>query len=68
LFEVLPFVNDDPESSVNDWHAKGYKEKVKWRFLNELPRDGKPGRPPLVLGFWRDGKQFNTEEAFITES
>ncbi|KAH6661890.1 beta-lactamase-like protein [Halenospora varia] len=63
LFDVLPLLNQDKENTVNDWKEKGYKEMVRWRFLNELPRGGKPGREPIVFGFWRDGKQVNVEEA-----
>jgi hypothetical protein len=53
---ILPLLNDSKEE-IGDWEAKGYKEATKWRFLNELPRDGKQGRPRIVNGFWRDGKQ-----------
>jgi hypothetical protein len=42
---------------------KKYKEKLRWRFLNELPRDGKPGREPIVFGFWREGKEVSVAEA-----
>jgi len=48
---------------LNDWQVKGYKEMTKWRFLNELPRNGKPGREPLIFGLWRDGKLVGVEEA-----
>lgn len=64
LFEVLPLLNTDKEANVNDWKEKLYKERTKWRFLNELPRHGKRGREPMVLGWWRDGKQASVEEAF----
>lgn len=64
LFEILPLLNQDAKSTVNNWQANGYKEKTRWRFLNELPRNGKPGRPPLVEGFWRGGKNVDTSEAF----
>ena len=63
LFEVLPLLNDGPRNEINGWKEKGYKEMLRWRFLNELPRDGKPGRKPIVLGFWRDGKEVSAVEA-----
>ena len=63
LFEVLPLFNANPESNINDWQEKGYKEKTRWRFLNELPRDGKPGREPVISGLWRDGRELSVQEA-----
>jgi hypothetical protein len=63
LFEVLPLLNACPTNALNDWQEKGYKETTKWRFLNELPREGKPGRQPLVFGLWRDGKLVDVNEA-----
>lgn len=56
LLGILPLLNDG-EEDIGDWKSKGYKEATTWRFLNELPRDGKPGRPGIVGGFWRNGKQ-----------
>jgi len=64
LFEVLPLLGENPGHHVNDWKVKGYKDATRWRFLNELPREGKPGRPPIVYGWWRDGKQVDIEKAF----
>jgi hypothetical protein len=63
LFEVLPLLNTSSKNSINDWQARGYKEKTRWRFLNELPRDGKPGRKPIIFEFWRDGKKVDVVEA-----
>ena len=63
LFEVLPLLNSGKRESLNDWKAKGWKEDTRWRFLNELPRVGKPGRQPIVFGYWRDGKQVDVKEA-----
>ncbi|KAE9368315.1 Metallo-hydrolase/oxidoreductase [Stipitochalara longipes BDJ] len=63
LFEVLPLLNDGPKNEINRWKEKGYKEMLRWRFLNELPREGKPGREPIVLGFWRNGKKLSAAEA-----
>lgn len=62
LFEVLPLINDGGKS-INSWKEKGWKEKTRWMFLNEMPREGRPGRDPLVFGFWRDGKCVGVEEA-----
>ena len=59
LLGVLPMLNDG-EGDIGDWKIKEYKEATNWRFLNELPRDGKQGRPRIVNGFWRDGKQVAT--------
>lgn len=39
-----------PQSSMNNWRAEGWKDRLHWNFLNELPLDGKAGRPPLVEG------------------
>jgi hypothetical protein len=61
LLGVLPLLNDD-EGEVGDWKKKGWKAATNWRFLNELPRDGKQGRPRIVEGFWRDGVQGDTFE------
>ena len=57
LLDVLPLFNRDAEASVNDWKGRGYKEKTRWGFLNELPRDGRPGRAPLADGLWRNGNR-----------
>ncbi|KAM5366855.1 hypothetical protein ACJZ2D_010307 [Fusarium nematophilum] len=37
-----------PHASMNDWKEKGWKQKSHWNFVNELPLDGRPGRPKLV--------------------
>ncbi|KAL3463702.1 metallo-beta-lactamase superfamily protein [Aspergillus heterothallicus] len=63
LFEVLPLLNGDPKADIGDWKERGYKETTKWKFLNELPRDGKPGRKPIVEGFWRDGERVDVAAA-----
>jgi glyoxylase-like metal-dependent hydrolase (beta-lactamase superfamily II) len=62
MFEVLPLLNASSKNDINDWKEKKYKEKLWWRFLNELPRDGKPGRKPIVFGFWREGKEISVAE------
>lgn len=63
LFEVLPLINKDNKCVLNDWQAQGWKQMTRWRFLNELPREGKLGREPLVLGLWRDGRLVDVAEA-----
>ncbi|KAL3467228.1 hypothetical protein BJX64DRAFT_283950 [Aspergillus heterothallicus] len=52
----VPTVNDSPEDDLNGWRQSGYKEKVHWEWLNELPRGGEPGRLKAVEGFWRSGR------------
>jgi glyoxylase-like metal-dependent hydrolase (beta-lactamase superfamily II) len=64
LFEILPMLNQDPKSSVNNWQVERYKERSRWRFLNELPKGKTPGRPPIVYGYWRGGKQVDVDTAF----
>ncbi|EXJ80345.1 hypothetical protein A1O1_08489 [Capronia coronata CBS 617.96] len=59
LHKHLPTLNEDPELTLNDWQERGWKEKCRWDWLNELPRNGKPGRKPVVEGFWRDGKPWD---------
>lgn len=66
LFEVLPLLNASPKNKINDWKAKGYKEQTRWRFLNELPRNGKQGRKPIIYGLWRGGKEVDVSEAMMT--
>ena len=58
LLDVLPLLNKEPRMDISDWKQKGYKEMARWGFLNELPRNGKPGREPLVEGRWKDGEVF----------
>ena len=53
---LIPVCDWFPNGTLNDWKAKGWKEKSKWGFLNELPIEGKPGRPLLAPGLVRDGK------------
>ncbi|KAF9882620.1 hypothetical protein FE257_005954 [Aspergillus nanangensis] len=47
-----------PHGNMNDWKEKEWKVRVHWGFLNELPLDGKPGRPKLIEGRLRDGKHW----------
>lgn len=55
LVKTLPLYNNDASADINDWKACDYKEKTRWEFLNELPRDGKAGRKPLAEGVWKNG-------------
>lgn len=64
LTDVLPLMNINPNSEIGDWQEKGYKEATRWRFLNELPRGGQPGRQPLVMGWWRNKTQVDRESAW----
>lgn len=57
---ALREVGNFPEATLNDWKAQGWGKKLHWNFLNELPLDGKPGRPKLVSGLIRDGKHSKT--------
>lgn len=54
LVKVLPFLNDEPDRDLNNWKQQGLKEKAQWGWLNELPRNGKPGRGMMVQAVWRD--------------
>ncbi|KAH6980635.1 beta-lactamase-like protein [Ilyonectria sp. MPI-CAGE-AT-0026] len=45
-------------SSINNWKAQGLKERCHWDFLNELPQNGKPGRPKLVDGYECAGQKY----------
>jgi len=56
MMHGLPTLNENPEDDLNAWRGRGLKEKIHWGWLNELPRDGKPGRKAVVEGFWRDMK------------
>lgn len=55
--DVLPFF---PDGNINDWQQKGYKQKMHWHFVNELPVDGKAGREPLTDGLYIGGKRMKT--------
>lgn len=61
LLRYLPTFNEHglQGDGLKDWKEKGLKEKVHWDWLNDLPRDGKEGRKPIVEGFWKDGKPFD---------
>ena len=48
-----------PRSTMNEWKYKQWKKQSQWHFLNELPLLGKPGRPKLVDGRFKDGQHVN---------
>ncbi|KAB5545497.1 beta-lactamase-like protein [Coniochaeta sp. 2T2.1] len=53
LFGTIPFF---PEGNVNNWHTSGWKDKLRWQFLSELPVEDKPQKS-LVPGTYIDGKR-----------
>jgi glyoxylase-like metal-dependent hydrolase (beta-lactamase superfamily II) len=59
LIKVLPFLNDQPDRDLNDWQRDALKEKAQWGWLNELPRDGKPGRKMYIEDVWKDGERID---------
>ncbi|OAP56998.1 hypothetical protein AYL99_09110 [Fonsecaea erecta] len=66
LLKYLPTLNREPGADLNAWKSEGWKNACRWDWLNELPRshDGdrsksRPGRKPIVEGFWRDGKPWD---------
>lgn len=59
---LIPVCDWFPNGTLNDWKAKGWKEKSKWGFLNELPIDEKPGRAPLVSGLIKDENFIDTTD------
>ena len=59
---LLPIVDWFPSASINEWKAKGWKERSRWGFLNELPIDGQPGRPRLVPGVVKEGRVVSKED------
>ncbi|KAJ0165320.1 hypothetical protein CTA2_11632 [Colletotrichum tanaceti] len=59
LLDVLPVFNRDPSRDINAWKREGWKETTYWSWLNEVAVDGKTPRPPVVEGFWRDGKTWD---------
>ena len=53
---LLPVVDWFPKGGINDWKAKGWKQKCQWGFVNDLPIDGKKAREWLAPGLMKDGK------------
>ena len=60
---LLLVVDWFPHGTLNEWKSKGWKQKSQWGFLNELPRDGNPGRPWIAPGLVRDGKVVSKDDA-----
>lgn len=54
--KVLPLF---PEGTLNGWLEAGWKQKLRWGFLDELPQDGRERRY-LVDGTYRDGRLIKT--------
>lgn len=63
LLRFLPTFNETPSADINGWKEDDVKEKTRWGWLNELPRGGRPGRPLLVEGLWRDGQLWEDGKA-----
>ena len=59
---LIPVVDWFPNGTINDWKRKGWKERSQWGFLNELPIDGKPGRPWIAPGLVKEGKVVSPED------
>ncbi|KAF1817473.1 hypothetical protein P152DRAFT_408130 [Eremomyces bilateralis CBS 781.70] len=54
MLDVISFF---PKGTINDWHNLGWKQKLRWRFLNELPVEGNERKEVLVNGTYVDGKR-----------
>ena len=59
---LLPVVDFFPKGTINDWKRKGWKERSKWGFLNEMPIDGKPAKPWIAPGPVKEGKVLSKED------
>ena len=59
---LLPVVDFFPNGTMTDWKKKGWKERSKWGFLNELPIDGKPPKPWIAPGRVKEGKVLSQED------
>lgn len=53
-------------SAMNDWRRQGLKELCRWDFLNELPRDGSPGRPKMADGYQCAGQKYFYDLEYMT--
>lgn len=63
LIKHLPTLNNNPSDDLNLWKQRGFKDKIRWLWLNRLPRDGKPAQRPAVQGFWREGHPWPSAKA-----
>ncbi|KAF2139274.1 uncharacterized protein K452DRAFT_320428 [Aplosporella prunicola CBS 121167] len=53
---LLRVVDWFPNGTLNEWKEKGWREKSRWGFFNDLPIGGKPARDWYAPGLMRDGK------------
>ena len=60
---LLDVVDWFPEGTLNNWKERGWKARSQWGFLNELPVDGKPGRPWIAPGLVQEGKVVRGDDA-----
>ncbi|ORY69029.1 beta-lactamase-like protein [Pseudomassariella vexata] len=56
IMNKFPFF---PNGVLDDWHEAGWKQGIRWRFLDELPVDGK-AKEYLVSGTYMNGKMVKT--------
>lgn len=63
LFDVLPILSSTEKGTLNCWKEKGWKESLRWRFLNQIPCRGNHGSDPDFYGFWRDGELMDVKDA-----
>ncbi|POR32500.1 Uncharacterized protein TPAR_07279 [Tolypocladium paradoxum] len=68
MLRSLPTLNDNPEDDLNNWQQRGYKKKIHWGWLNDLPRNGKPARETAVQGFWREKKPWPEAKAELLKN
>lgn len=50
-------------SNLNDWKQSGWKARSQWGFLNEMPIDGKPGRPWIAPRLVKEGNVESEDDA-----
>ena len=60
---LLDVVDWFPNGTLNNWQQKGWKARSQWGFLNELPIDGKPGRPWIAPGLVKEGEVVSGNDA-----
>lgn len=63
----LPSFQKDPDVDLNSWKERGWKDRCDWGWLNEIPKNGKPGRKDIGEGFYRDGKLWTTARQELGE-
>ncbi|EFX05080.1 metallo-beta-lactamase superfamily protein [Grosmannia clavigera kw1407] len=54
LMDIVPLF---PAAELNGWRAAGWKQQARWRWLDEIPWDGKHGQELLVDGAYIDGRR-----------